>query len=44
MAKYLVEEYLVVALNKLKELALADEQYERVVEIDRLLKAKETAE
>ena len=44
MAKYLVEEYLVVVLNKLKELALADEQYERVVEIDRLLKAKETAE
>lgn len=40
----LVEEYPVVVLNKLKELALADEQYERVAEIDKMLKTKETAE
>lgn len=43
--QYLIEEYPVVVLNKLKELALNDEQYERVAEIDKLLKAKEeTAE
>ena len=40
----LVEEYPVVVLNRLKELALADEQYERVAEIDKMLKTKETAE
>ena len=40
----LVEEYPVVVLNKLKELALADEQYERVAEIEKILEAKETAE
>jgi hypothetical protein len=40
----LVDDYPVVVLNRLKELALADEQYERIVEIDKLLKAKETAE
>jgi len=40
----LVEEYPVVVLNRLKELALADEQYERVAEIDKVLNAKETAE
>ena len=42
--QYLVAEYPVVVLNKLKELALADEQYERIIEIDRLLKNKEIAE
>jgi hypothetical protein len=40
----LFDDYPVVVLNRLKELALADEQYERIVEIDKLLKAKETAE
>jgi hypothetical protein len=29
---------------RLKELALADEQYERVAEIDKVLNAKKTAE
>jgi hypothetical protein len=33
----LVEDYPVIVLDKLKELALADEQFERVVEIDKLL-------
>jgi hypothetical protein len=33
----LLEDYPVVILDKLKELALADEQFERVVEIDKLL-------
>ena len=42
--QYLVAEYPVVVLNKLKELALADERYERIIEIDRLLKNKEIAE
>ena len=40
----LTDDYPVVVLNKLKELALADEQYERIIEIDEMLKAKETAE
>jgi hypothetical protein len=40
----LTDDYPVVVLNRLKELALADEQYERVAEIDEVLKAKETAE
>jgi hypothetical protein len=39
----LVEGYPVVVLDRLKELALADEQYERIIEIDNMLKAKETA-
>jgi uncharacterized protein (UPF0248 family) len=42
--QYLVDDYAVVVLNRLKELALADEQYERVAEIDKLLKVKETTE
>jgi hypothetical protein len=33
----LLDDYPVVILDKLKELALADEQFERVVEIDKLL-------
>jgi hypothetical protein len=33
----LVDDYPVIVLNRLKELALADEQFERVVEIDKLL-------
>jgi uncharacterized protein (UPF0248 family) len=37
----LIEEYPVVVLDRLKELALADEQYERVAEIDKMLKAKQ---
>jgi hypothetical protein len=40
----LTDDYPVVVLNRLKELALADEQYERIIEIDEMLKAKETAE
>lgn len=39
----LVEEYPVFVLGKLKELALESEQFERVVEIDKLLTTKETA-
>lgn len=38
----LFEDYPVVILNYLKELALADEQFERVVAIDKLLATKET--
>lgn len=38
--QYLIDDYPLVVLNKLKELALADEQYERVAEIDELLKMK----
>lgn len=38
----LIDEYPVVVLEKLKELALADEQFERVIEIDKLLATKET--
>lgn len=33
----LYDDYPVIVLNKLKELALADEQFERVIEIDKLL-------
>jgi hypothetical protein len=33
----LVDDYPVIVLNRLKELSLADEQFERVVEIDKLL-------
>ena len=40
----LTDDYPVVVLNRLKELALADEQYERVAEIDKVLNAKEIAE
>lgn len=40
--KYLLEDYPIIVLNKLKELALADEQFERIIEIDRLLTAKDT--
>jgi hypothetical protein len=36
------EEYPPVVLEKLKELALADEQFERVVEIDRVLATKDS--
>jgi len=36
------KEYPPVVLEKLKELALADEQFERVVEIDKLLSANES--
>lgn len=36
------KEYPVIVLEKLKELALADEQFERVVEIDKLLTAKDS--
>ena len=38
--QYMVDEYPVFVLNQLKELALADEQYERVKELDDLIKAK----
>lgn len=38
----LYDEYPVIVLEKLKELALADEQFERVVEIEKYLTAKET--
>ena len=40
----LEESYPQVVLNKLKELALADEQYERIIEIDKLLKQQEITE
>jgi hypothetical protein len=40
----LEEGYPQVVLNKLKELALADEQYERIIEIDKLLKQQEITE
>lgn len=40
--KFLVDEYPVVVLERLKELALVDEQFERVIEIDKLLATKET--
>lgn len=40
--KFLIDEYPVSVLEKLKELALADEQFERVIEIDKLLATKET--
>lgn len=40
--KFLIDEYPVMVLERLKELALADEQFERVVEIDKLLATKET--
>jgi hypothetical protein len=40
----LVEDYPVIVLDKLKELALADEQFERVVEIDKLLTAKDSTD
>ncbi len=39
----LFEDYPVILLNKLKELALGAEQFERVIEIDKLLATKETA-
>lgn len=38
--QYMVDEYPVFVLEKLKELALADEQYERVKELDDLIQAK----
>ena len=38
----LLEDYPTIVLDKLKELALADEQFERVVAIDKLLATKET--
>jgi hypothetical protein len=38
--QYMEDESSVVLLNELKELALADEQYERVKELDDLIKAK----
>ena len=38
----LYDEYPVIVLEKFKELALADEQFERVVEIEKYLTAKET--
>jgi hypothetical protein len=38
--QYMVEEYPVFVLNQLKELALADEQYERVKELDGIIQAK----
>lgn len=37
----LVDDYPVVVLNRLKELALVNEQYERVAEIDKVIKNKE---
>ena len=37
----LVDDYPLIVLNRLKELALDDEQYERIVEIDNMLKAKQ---
>jgi len=39
---FLIDEYPISVLNKLKELALANEQFERVIEIDQLLSVKET--
>lgn len=39
--QYLVEEYPIFVLEKLKELALADEQYERVAEIEGLIKLRQ---
>jgi hypothetical protein len=39
---FLIDEYPKSVLNKLKELALANEQFERVIEIDKLLLVKET--
>jgi hypothetical protein len=39
---FLIDEYPTSVLNKLKELALANEQFERVIEIDKLLSVKET--
>lgn len=39
---FLIEEYPTSVLNKLKELALANEQFERVVEIDKILSFRET--
>lgn len=38
--QYFIEEYPIFVLKKLKELALADEQYERVKELDDLIQAK----
>lgn len=38
----LFDDYPTIVLDKLKELALADEQFERVVAIDKLLATKET--
>jgi hypothetical protein len=38
--QYLIEEYPMFVLNELKELALADEQYERVKELDGIIQAK----
>jgi hypothetical protein len=38
--QYLIESYPLVVLNKLKELALIDEQYERVGEIDKIINEK----
>lgn len=40
--KFLIDGYPVMVLERLKELALADEQFERVIEIDKLLATKET--
>jgi hypothetical protein len=39
---FLIDEYPISVLNKLKELALDNEQFERVIEIDQLLSVKET--
>jgi hypothetical protein len=39
---FLIDEYPTSVLNKLKELALTNEQFERVIEIDKLLSVKET--
>lgn len=39
--QYLVDEYPVIVLNRLKEFALDEEQYERVAKIDELIKQKE---
>ena len=39
---FLIEEYPTSVLNKLKELALVNEQFERVVEIDKILSFRET--
>jgi hypothetical protein len=38
--QYIEEEYPKFVLNRLKELALAEEQYERVAEIERLIQSK----
>lgn len=38
--QYLITDYPLAVLNKLKQLALNDEQYERVVEIDKLIETK----